>query len=107
MLEFLLSLTAGYKIAKIFSHPKSKIRRKMPYFKIKFIQFLPNIKIYIKGGIIHIHHWIYLSILLVLSFKLSSSFLDSVFFRGALSGGIIQGLSFPDWKKIFFKQGKE
>lgn len=106
MLEFLLSLTAGYKIAKVFSHPESKVRAMMPCFKIKFLQFLPNIKIYIRGKIIHIHHWIYLSLLLVLSFKLNFSILDSTLFRGILSGGIIQGLSFPDWKKIFFKEEK-
>ncbi len=106
MLEFLLSITAGYKLAKTFSHPTSKIRKRIPEIKIKFIQVLPNIKIHLKGRVIHVHHWIFLSVVLILSFKSNSMISDSLILKGLLSGGIIQGFSFPDWKKILIKQEK-
>ncbi len=107
MLEFLLSITAGYKLAKIFSHPNSKIRKKIPYIKLKFIQISPNIKIHLRGKIIHLHHWIFLSIILILSFKSSFLLFDLPITKGILSGGIIQGFSFPDWKRILIKQSKK
>ncbi len=100
MLEFLLSITAGYKLAKAFSHPESKIRKKIPYIKFKFIQISPNIKIYLKGKIIHLHHWIFLSIILILTFKSNFFVFDSFILKGMLSGGIIQGFTFSDWKRI-------
>lgn len=100
MLEFLLSLIFGYEIAKKTSKPNSKLHQKLPFIKIKFIQISPNIKIHFRGKIIHIHHWLYMSLLLIISFTARDSFLASDFFKGSMLGGIIQGLTFPDWKKI-------
>lgn len=100
MIEFLVSLILGYQVAKKSSHPSSKIYRKLPVVKIKFIQLLPNLKIYLRGKIVHLHHWIYMSFILIFSFYDSSSFLTSPILKGFLTGSIIQGFTFPDWKKI-------
>ena len=102
MVEFLFSLTLGYQVAKKSSYPNSKIYRKLPVIKIKFIQLLPNLKIYARGKIIHLHHWIYMSFLLIFSFYESGGFFASPILKGLLTGSIIQGFTFPDWKKIIF-----
>lgn len=103
MLEFITSFFFGYQIAKKISTPNSKIHNKIPKIRIKSIQFLPTFKIYIKGKVIHFHHWIYMSLVLIFSFYGSSEILVSPIIKGIVSGTIIQGLTFPDWKKIIFE----
>ncbi|BCX14884.1 MAG: hypothetical protein KatS3mg088_567 [Patescibacteria group bacterium] len=80
MFEFFLSLIFGYEIAKNNSKPGSKLHQKLPFIKIKFIQISPNLKIDFREKIIHIHHWLYMSLLLIISFTAKDSFLTSVFF---------------------------
>jgi hypothetical protein len=41
-----------------------------------------------------------LSIILVITIIMGGGLLDSLFPKGLLLGGIIQGFTFPDWKKI-------
>lgn len=107
MFEFLISLAFGYQIAKRTSSPSSKIYNKLPVLKIKFIQFLPNFKIYFKSKVVHLHHWIYLSFVLILSFYSSTTVLSSPIFKGLISGGIIQGFSFSDWKKVISRKEEQ
>lgn len=107
MIEFLVSLFLGYEVAKKSSHPSSKIYRKLPVVKIKFIQLLPNLKIYVRGKIVHLHHWIYMSFLLVFSFYNNNGFFTSPIFKGLLTGSILQGFTFPDWKRIIFNSNEK
>jgi hypothetical protein len=50
---------------------------------------------------IHIHHWMILLVILL--------FTKNVYVQGFCVGGIIQGLTFPDWYQIVYhnKESKE
>ncbi len=86
----------GYILARVASHPNSKINSKLPKIKLKNIYILPSLKISIKGKILHLHHWFNFTVLLCLSIFVTGGILDSWLTRGFLIGGIIQGLRFPD-----------
>ncbi len=97
-MEFLSIIPAtalGYATLRVTTHPTSKIRRKMPNLKIKRVQVFPVLRINIFGRVIHLHHWISCSMLLLLSFFVSFGIFDYVATKGLLLGGIIHGLSLP------------
>jgi len=98
----LASALASYGICNFFTHPNSKIRQKLPNLRIKRVEFFPSLRLVGKAKIIHFHHWFNFSLLLCLSIFVTSGFLDSWITRGALLGGIVQGLKFPD-RNIFQK----
>ena len=100
----LIYITVGYIINRSISKDGYKINKRLPYIKIKFIQISPNIKIHFKKRSIHIHHWMTYSIILILSLTLNTAVFDSLFSKGFLIGGILQGLSFPDWKRLIIKR---
>jgi hypothetical protein len=91
-----ISVIAGYKISNLFSHPKSKVWQKMPRLRIKHYELFPNIRITLKGKVIHLHHWFNYSIILCISIFVTGGILDSWITRGLLMGSIVQGLRFPD-----------
>lgn len=97
-MEFLSILPAtalGYLTFRATTHPKSRIRRKMPNIKVKRVQIFPVIRIYAFGRVFHFHHWVNCSILLAISGFTSIGILDMMFTRGLLLGGIIHGLTLP------------
>ena len=102
-LIFTLSILVGYIFNKSLSKKGSKINRRLPLIKIKFLQFSPNIKIHFKSRSIHIHHWLTYTVVLIITLTTNTVVLDTLFSKGYLIGGILQGLSFPDWKKIIVK----
>ena|SRR3989344_6658957 len=92
----------GYFALKATTHPKSKIRRKMPDIKIKRVQVFPVIRVNLFGKTIHFHHWFNFSILLAISGVTSFAILDHTITRGLLLGGVLQGLRLPSGHiKIF------
>ena len=95
VLYSLIALLISFKICNILTHPDSKIRRRTPSIKIKRLEILPSIRIFVKGRFIHFHHWMNFSILFVISILIGGSILDSWLTRGILLGGIIQGLTIP------------
>lgn len=99
----ILSIFGGYFSLKLTSTPGSRINRRVPKLKIKNLQLLPSIQIRIRGRIIHLHHWMNLSVLLVISIFVGGTILDSWITRGFIMGGIVQGLRFSDRGKIFKK----
>lgn len=99
-----LSTFFGYIISRIGSQPNSKIFKKMPVLSFKFIQLTPNIKITIRGRTIWIHHWIYYSIILIITLTYNVGLLDSLIAKGYMTGAILHGLTFPDWRKIVLKK---
>lgn len=101
---FIFTLTAfiSYLFNKSLSKNGCKINNKLPYIKIRFIQISPNVKILLKNRTIHIHHWLTYTIILVITLTVNFGYLESLFSNGFLIGGIIQGLSFSDWKKIIY-----
>ena len=82
----------------------SRLYKRLPILKIRSFEFFPSIRIYVRGKVIHLHHWLGFSIILVVSIVLEGGFLDSAYTKGFLLGGIFQGVSMPVWKRIFFKK---
>jgi hypothetical protein len=97
---FTLSLFLGYLFNNSLSKSGRRINKKLPFITIKFLQLSPNVKIHFKNKSIHLHHWLTYSVILIITFTLNTGIFESLISRGYLIGGILQGLSFPDWKKI-------
>ncbi len=107
MLEIVVAFFLGYKSANLLTKPESIIAKKIPFLQLGFIQILPSIRIYIKGKIIHIHHWLHLSVLFILSFNYHPPLVDPTVFKGILVGWIMQGFSYPDWNRFILDKRKE
>jgi len=101
-----ISAIIGYFTFRVTSHPDSKVWKRLPQVKVKWFQVFPSIRIFIKGRVIHFHHWFSLSILLCISIFVSGGILDSWITRGVLMGGIIQGLTTqsPTARKIIYRK---
>lgn len=99
-----LSTFASYKVCNLFTHPNSKIWQNFPKLRIKRVELLPSLRIFVKGRVIHLHHWFNFTILLGASVFVTGGILDSWVTRGALLGGIFQGLSIPSARKIIYRQ---
>lgn len=97
----------SYKVWNIMSHPDSKVWNKLPRIRTKRVQIFPSVRVFIKGRVYHLHHWCHLSILLCISIFVTGGILDSWITRGAILGGIIQGLSIPSARKIIYKEGTQ
>lgn len=94
----------GYLTLRVTTHPTSRIRRKMPNIKTARIQVFPVLRIKLFGRVIHIHHWVSFSIILILSFFITAGVLDFMVTKGILLGGIIHGLTLPkEHRKIIYK----
>lgn len=104
VLPFLASVL-GYFVSHLISSPKSKINKKLPLIKIKGVEFMPSIKVTVRGRIIHFHHWFNFTIILCISVFVTSAVLDSWLTRGFLMGGVLQGLRFSD-RAVIKKIGK-
>lgn len=102
-LMFGLSIILGYIFNRSLSKQGGVINKKLPHIKIKFLQIGPNIKLHFRNKSLHIHHWITYSIVLIITLTFNAGFLDTVISKGILVGGILQGLSFPDWKRVVIK----
>jgi hypothetical protein len=97
---FALSLFLSYLFNNSLSKSGRRINKKLPFITIKFLQLSPNVKIHFKNKSIHLHHWLTYTVILIVTFTFNTGIFESLLSRGYLVGGILQGLSFPDWKKI-------
>lgn len=103
-LSIIPATALGFLTLKATTHPQSRIRKKLPNIKTRRVQVFPVIRFYFFGRVIHLHHWINFSILLVLSIFITGNILDYVVTKGLLLGGIIQGLTLPhEHRKIVYK----
>lgn len=103
-LSILPATALGYLTLKATTHPTSRFRRKLPNIKTRRIQFFPVIRFYLFGRVIHLHHWINFSILLILSIFITGNILDFMVTKGLLLGGIIHGLTLPrEHRKVVYK----
>lgn len=94
----------GYFTFRATTHPAARLRRKLPNFKVKRVQFFPVIRVHIFGRVFHFHHWVNCTIILVLSAIHPVGILDFMFAKGILLGGIIQGLRMPkEHRKIIYR----
>lgn len=103
-LSLIPATALGYLASRTVTHPSSRIRRKMPNIKIKRVQVFPVLRIKIFGRVIHLHHWIYFSIILLVSFFVSLGIIDYIVTKGIILGAIIHGLTVPRrHRKIIYK----
>lgn len=101
---FILSLFLSFFVYKKFSKPKSRLfhsHHLVPNVEIKNIELLPCIRIPLGKKHLHIHHWIYLTLLLGTSLTIDSNLMGRLsFINGFCIGGIIQGLTYRDRFKL-------
>lgn len=103
-LSIIPAVALGYLTLRVTTHPTSRIRKRLPNIKTKSVQVFPVIRFYFFGRVIHLHHWVNFSILLLLSLFLNAGFLDFTITQGILLGGVLHGLSLPkEHRKIFYK----
>jgi hypothetical protein len=98
---------AGFTAFHLTRHPSGKIGKKLPEIKYKRVEISPSIKLHFMGRTIWLHHWLNLSIILIISIFVTNGFLDYTVTKGFLVGSIIQGLTFPDASKVIFKASLE
>lgn len=101
ILLFLPAIAAGFASFHFTTHPKSSIRKKMPNIKVHRFQIFPSLKIHLPDKTIHFHHWLNFSIILVFS-GITGNVIESIFLKGFLTGGILQGLTIPNGRKILY-----
>ena len=99
-MEMLLGGVASFFVFHLISHPKALIGKKIPQAKIKRIQFLPNLRIEVKNKILHVHHWLWISLLFLAIQTIDKGMLKSDLLQGILLGGILQGLLGQDSLKL-------
>lgn len=93
----LAAALGSFALCEILTHPNAKIRKKSPNIRIKWLELMPSIRILTRKRVIHIHHWVHLSLLLVVSFVfIQDGILSTWTAKGAMLGGVLQGLRFPD-----------
>lgn len=103
-LSLIPATALGYLTSRMLTHPSSKIRRKMPNIKNNRVQIFPVIRIQLFGRVIHFHHWIYFSLILLVSFFVSMGIFNFIVTKGMLLGGIIHGLTLPKkHRKIIYR----
>lgn len=103
-LSLIPATALGYLTFKVTAHPASRIRRKLPNIKAGRVQIFPVLRVKIFGRVIHIHHWVSFSVLLILSFFITAGILDFIVTKGILLGGIIQGLTLPkEHRRVIYK----
>jgi len=89
-LYFIIFICFGFFVAKFFS---GKREEKEGHLK--------SLKFRIGSHILHIHHWLYGSIIL-LGLWLAGFYNDIVF--GFFIGLVLQGLTYKDFYKIFYEE---
>lgn len=99
LLIFVLAFGIGYEIFVYFNDPIKQPRRekkRLPKIRYKNLEILPYVRIHYRQKTFHIHHWLTLSIITVLSITIYSGWTHAELLRGVAVGGIIQGLRYPD-----------
>lgn len=103
LLSFLPASLVGFLAFKYISHPKHKLSHFRPQIRLWRLQVSPCLKLYVRGRVVHVHHWLSLTIILTITLVINAGVLDMAFFKGAMFGGILQGLTFPDKLDIIYK----
>lgn len=104
LLTFLPATFLGFTLCKYLSDERSsKIARKIPRLRLWRLELSPSIRVFVRGRVVHLHHWVSLSLILSITFFVNMGLLDYVFTKGLMVGGIVQGLTFPDFKQIIYR----
>ena len=107
-LSLMPAMALGYLVSRMFTHPSSTIRKKLPNIKTKRLQIFPVLRFKVFGRVIHFHHWIYFSAILIVSTFASLGVLDYIVTKGMLFGAVVHGLTVPKkHRKIIYKASIE
>jgi hypothetical protein len=91
----LISALAGFLLARFFSGEEPGIKGKFGTLRIK-----------VRDYVIHVHHWLYGGFLIMgfHHFFQSHPWPYQMVFYGFLAGIVIQGLTYPDFYRIIYKE---
>lgn len=104
-LILILSTISGYTGFYYLTHPTSKFWYKIPNIRLtKRVQLAPSIRFFAKGRVVHFHHWFNCGLLLIASFYINWGIIDATFTKGLLLGGLLQGFTMPQARKLIYKQ---
>src|SRR3989344_3046141 len=99
------AIISGYAAFHYLTHPTSKLWYRVPSIKLhRRIQIAPSTRLYARGRVIHIHHWFYCALLLAVSIYATGGIIDAIITKGLLIGGILQGFSMPEARKLVYMQ---
>jgi len=103
--ELVPAVISGFTAFRYLTHPTSKVWYQIPEIKLhKRIQITPSIRLFAKGRVLHIHHWVYCGALLAVSFYATGGIIDANITKGLLIGGMLQGFSMPEARNIIYLQ---
>ncbi len=104
LLSIIPGAALGYATLRATTHPTSRIRKRLPNFRVKRVQVFPVFRINIFGRVLHLHHWMSFSLLLIASLFVTTGILELTVTKGLLLGGIFHGLTMPKGhRKIIYK----
>ncbi len=97
---FIVGSLFGFSLYYFLSNPK-KFKSKMPQIKIGRLVMFPIVIIPLGKYQLHIHHWLYLTILLVIAFfYLPLGYHWGWIIKGFVAGGVVQGFCYKDRFKL-------
>ncbi|MEK7521427.1 MAG: hypothetical protein AAB599_01335 [Patescibacteria group bacterium] len=103
--EVVPAVISGFTAFRYLTHRESDFWHKIPEIKLhKRIQVSPSVRVFTRTRVIHFHHWFNCLVLLCVSIYSSGGFIDAAFTKGVLIGGILQGLSMPEARKLVYSQ---
>jgi hypothetical protein len=102
LLSFLPASLLGFIAFKYISHPQHKLSHFRPKIGFWRLEVSPHVRLFISGRVVHLHHWINLSLVLTITLIINAGVLDLAVVKGAMVGGILQGLTFPDKLHIIY-----
>ncbi len=103
ILKGVLALLLGFGIYILFSHPRYQ-KKRVPKIRLGKVQILPNLRIRLKSGTVRLHHWIILGAILGFLNHAAQGIGNLILIKLFTLGGIVQGLTFRDRFKIFWKK---
>lgn len=105
-LSIIMSACTGFLVSWFISHPShpKAFHKRLPSFKLKSLEVLPNIKFITHSYEIHIHHWLIMTVIYITFTIYPGNVLDShLFMQGLIFGGLGQGLTYSD-RFVFIKK---
>ncbi|MBI4029435.1 MAG: hypothetical protein HY376_03655 [Candidatus Blackburnbacteria bacterium] len=104
-LALVSSVISGYAGFYYLTHPTSKFWYKIPSIKMtRRVQLTPSVRLFARGRVVHLHHWFYCGVLLGVSMWASGGFIDTTVTKGLLLGGMLQGFTMPEARRLIYKQ---
>lgn len=93
MLIETISAASSFILLHITSHPASKFRKNAKLIKIKRLEIYPCLRLHLQTRVIHIHHWVYWSALLIISIPTNFKILDLNSVQAIMLGAFLQGFT--------------